>query len=101
MDWVIVEVCDDPGCATSYTVFNWGDGLIDGNTNIGVLGYSPGEPDNQVIPESDLYGVLPLQTGITIDVDAAAPAGTYSYVRLTSPVGGASDGAEVDALEPY
>jgi hypothetical protein len=70
--------------------------VIDTNTNIGVLGYSPGEPDNQVIPQSVLYGV-PLQTGITIDVDAVAPAGTYRYVRLTSPT--SVDGSEVDALE--
>jgi FlaG/FlaF family flagellin (archaellin) len=97
VDQVIVDICIDAACTTSYTVFNWGDGVIATNTNIGVLGYSPGEPDNQIIPQSVLYGASPLQTGITIDVDAVAPAGTYRYVRITSPT--SVDGSEVDALQ--
>jgi hypothetical protein len=99
MDSVLVEVCTDATCSVSYPVFNWGDGIIDGNTNIGALGYSPGEPDNQTIPESVLYGTPPLQVGITIDVDAVAPAGTYGYLRLSAPGAPLTDGAEVDAIE--
>jgi hypothetical protein len=99
MDAVIVEVCTDATCSTSYTVFNWGNGALDSNTNIGAAGYSPGEPDNASIPESALYGSSPLQVGITIDVDAVAPAGTYAYIRITSPSGGDSDGSEIDSLE--
>jgi hypothetical protein len=99
MDSVLVEVCTDVTCSVSYPVFNWGDGAIDANTNVGAAGYSPGEPDNQTIPESVLYGTPPLQVGITIDVDAAAPAGTYGYLRLSAPGAPLTDGAEVDAIE--
>jgi hypothetical protein len=99
MDSVRVEVCTDAVCSTSYTVFNWGDGTPDGNTNVGAAGYSPGEPDNGAIPEAVLYGTPPLQVGVAIDVDAVAPGGSYGYIRITSLSGGDSDGSEVDALE--
>jgi hypothetical protein len=99
MDAVLVEVCTDAVCSVSYPVFNWGDGALDGNTNVGAAGYTPGEPDNDGILETVLYGTPPLQVGITIDIDAVAPSGTYRYVRLTSPSGGSSDGSEIDALE--
>jgi hypothetical protein len=99
MDAVIVEVCTDAVCSVSYTVFNWGDGAIDGNTSVGAAGYTPGEPDNDGIPEAVLYGTPPLRVGIEIDVDPVAPPGVYPYVRLTSPSGGASDGSEIDALQ--
>jgi hypothetical protein len=93
LDWVIIEVGLTSG-GPWFTVFNWGDGPIDANTNIGALGYSPGEPDNQAIPSSDLWGGL----GIAIDVDAVAPAGTYWWVRASAPPG-CNDPAEVDAIE--
>ena len=99
LDSVVIEVCTDASCSVSYQVFNWGDAVIDLNTNIGVLGYSPGEPDNDPIPEADLYGTPPLQVGITIDVDAVAPSGTYQYIRLSAPGGSQPDGAEIDAIE--
>jgi len=99
LDSVTVEVCADALCLVSYLVFNWGDGILDTNTNVGAAGYSPGEPDNQIIPESVLYGTPPLQVGITIDVDAVAPAGTYGYLRLSAPGAPLTDGAEVDAVE--
>jgi hypothetical protein len=99
MDSVRVEVCTDAVCSVSYPVFDWGDGAVDLNTNVGAAGYTPGEPDNDSIPESALYGVPPLRVGITIDIDAVAPSGMYRYVRLTSPGGGSSDGSEIDALE--
>jgi hypothetical protein len=99
MDSVIVEVCTDADCSTGYTVFDWGNGSLDTNTNIGASGYTPGEPDNTTIPVDDLYGSWPYPTGIAIDVDAVAPGGTYRYVRISSPVGGDSDGSEIDALQ--
>jgi len=95
LDWVIVDVCADSSCATSYTVFYWGNAFADPNTNIGALGYGPPEADNQSIPQTDLWG----STGIAIDVDAVAPAGTYQWIRIQSPLGDANDPAEVDALE--
>jgi len=101
MDSVVVEVCTDASCSVAYPVFHWGNGAIDANTNIGAAGYTPGEPDNQPIPESAFYGTSPLKVGITIDVDAVAPGGTYGYLRLSAPPAGGSvtDGAEVDSIE--
>lgn len=99
MDWVVVQVCPDAACSTRYTVFNWGNGSLDVNTNLGAAGYTAGEPDNDPIPESAFYGSYPLRVGVTIDVDAVAPAGTYRYVRIVSPNGGGGDGAEIDALQ--
>jgi hypothetical protein len=99
MDSVIVEVCTDATCTTAYSVFNWSDGALDLNTNLGPAGYTPGEPDNNPIPEAAFYGVSPLQVGITIDVDAVAPAGSYGYLRLTAPGAPLTGGAEVDAVE--
>ena len=99
LDWVIVDVCADASCSTAYTVFYWGNATPDTNTNIGVLGYGPPEPDNQPIPSADLWGSAPYQTGIAIDVDMAAPAGTYQWVRIYAPPGGSNDPSEVDAIE--
>lgn len=97
LDWVIVEV----GSSASgpwYQVFYWGDDIVDANTNIGQLGYgSSGEPDNQPIPFADLYGGN--SSGVAIDLDAVVPAGSYQWVRITAPLGGANDAAEVDAVD--
>ena len=100
LDWVVVEVCPDAACATSYQVFYWGNASADLNTNIGAI-YGPPEIDNQSIPNADLYGTSPFQTGIAIDLDSVSgiPDGTYPYVRLYSPLGGGNDAAQVDALE--
>jgi hypothetical protein len=47
-----------------------------------------------------LYGTAPYTTGIAIDIDGVAPAGTYQYVRIYSPPGGPDGyGPEVDAIE--
>ena len=101
MDHVTVEIAKDCTSGPWFMVFNWGDGTIDANTNIGALGYSPGEPDNQMIPMSVLSGTAPFNTGIAIDVDALPiplPE-NYGCVRLSAPAGGDNDPAEVDALE--
>ncbi len=99
LDWVIVDVCADSSCTSAFTVFYWGNATADTNTNIGVAGYGPPEADNQPIPYANLWGSPPDQTGIAIDVDMAAPAGTYQWVRIYAPPGGANDPAEVDAVE--
>ncbi len=99
LDQVVVQV----GTTLSgpwYTVFYWGDGVLDSNTNIGLAGYGPVEVDNQVIPFSDLYAspLAPtLATGITIDVDAQAPANVYPYIRIYAPLDG--DSPNVDSVE--
>ncbi len=96
LDWVIVEIGrSDSGPWVQ--VFYWGDDLLDSNTNIGQLGYGAGnEPDNFPIPFVNLYeGNSP---GVAIDVDAFAPSGTYRWLRITTPLGGENDAAEVDAI---
>jgi len=110
MDWVILQISTD---GTSwYTIFYWGDGNPDLNSN--VAGYLP-ETDNLPIPLSALYGSLPYQTGIEIDVDGAlgvavpgeladtvpgpVPNGSYRYLRIYSPLGGADNGLQFDSLQ--
>jgi hypothetical protein len=95
LDWVIIEASVD-GSSGWTQIFNWYDGAVDGNTNIGQIGYgSSGEADNQSIPFTDLYN----STGITIDLDAVAPPGNYRYIRIFAPLGGFNDPPQVDALQ--
>jgi hypothetical protein len=96
MDWVVVQVSTSPS-GPWFTIFYWGDYIDDTNTNINYLLYN--ENNNEPINVSDLYGSPPYQTGITIDIDARAPAGTYPYVRIYSPFNPGNDSAQVDALE--
>jgi hypothetical protein len=96
LDWVQIDVCGDP-CTSWVTVFNWGDGLPDGNTNVAAYA-AGGEVDNEAIPAGDLHN----NSGITIDVDAIGPVppGSYRYIRIWSPINWPdNDGAEVDAIE--
>ncbi len=96
LDQVIVQI----GSSSSgpwHTVFYWGDDILNENTNIGSSVPLP-ESNNKTILTTLLYGTPPLQSGITIDVDARVPAGSYSYVRIYAPYGPA-DGVEVDAIE--
>jgi hypothetical protein len=92
---VIVEVSASPA-GPWYEVFNWYNGILDANTNIGAAGYgASGEPDNAAILAADLWN----SSGVAIDISAAAPAGTYRYIRISSPLGGGNDGSDVDSLE--
>ena len=72
-----------------YTVFYWGDGIADMNSNVGQNGYGAPENDNEPIPFTDLYASplnpLLLPTGISLDIDARAPTGIYPYVRIYAP----------------
>ena len=97
LDWVIIEASIN-GTDTWVQIFNWGNGILDSNTNIGQLGHgSSGEPDNYPLLFADLYGGN--SPGIAIDLDALAPPGIYQWVRISSPLGGGNDGAEVDAIQ--
>jgi hypothetical protein len=101
LDWVQVDVCDDATCSTRVTVFNWGDGLPDGNTNVAAYA-AGGEDDNEDIPAAALHCSGLFCTGITIDVDALGPVppGGYQRLRIWSPYNWPNnDGAEVDAIE--
>ena len=98
LDWVRVDVSNDG--ANWVTVFNWGDGKPDNNTNI--ASYSGGnELDNAPIPAAALYCSNGYCTGIEIDVDALGPVpvGGYRYIRIWSPLNPGNDGSEVDSIE--
>jgi hypothetical protein len=98
-----------------YTVFEWGDGINDTNTNL-MPAYPDGGPgsDNTEMASPPLYanpGPPSYLTGIQIDVDnlpaglgAAVPNGTYQYLRIYAPpiIGPPPlypDGPEVDSIE--
>jgi hypothetical protein len=98
MDRVTVQISTDN--ITWYTVFWWGDGLLDTNTNIGQAGYGGAELNNTPIPMSEppLYrsSTGPI-TGIAIDVDNSPvppPPGLYRFVSITGDLQ-----ADVDSIE--
>jgi hypothetical protein len=98
MDRVTVEISADN--ITWYTVFWWGDGVLDTNTNIGQAGYGGAELNNTPIPMSEppLYrsSTGPI-TGIAIDVDNSPvppPPGLYRFVSITGDLQ-----ADVDSIE--
>jgi hypothetical protein len=100
IDQVIIGISNSPTGGPYYEVFNWGDGVADMNSNVGdVAGL---EEDNQPINIGELYGTIPYQTGIAIDVDNATsnpPLGPYQYVVILSPEGGSGEAAEINAIE--
>ena len=102
LDWVIIQISND--MATWYTVYYWGDNLVDTNA------LPPGqttELDNTNISSTFLYGTPPLQTGILIDADGSTsyprpPNGTYQYIRVTAPAGDpTNDGCDIDTIEVW
>jgi uncharacterized repeat protein (TIGR01451 family) len=102
MDSVIVEL-GDFFLDVWYMIFNWGNGVADTNSNLNINNPAVGgfESDNQVITKTTvpLYGTPSLNTGITIDIDGYAPAGTpYQWLRISVPTGGAGDGADIDSI---
>jgi hypothetical protein len=97
LDWVIIEASVN-GVDGWTQIFNWGNGVVDLNSNIGQLGYgSGGESDNYQIPITDLYGGN--STGVAIDLDAVVLPDTYQWIRIYSPTGGDNDGSEVDSIQ--
>ncbi|PWH13893.1 MAG: hypothetical protein DDG60_09280 [Anaerolineae bacterium] len=97
MDCLVIQLGNSAG-GPWYQVFYWCDGTPDTNTNIAAYP----ENDNEFIPDTVLYHPAPPpQNGVTIDIDPFVLPGTYRYVRLYAPPGGASDGAEVDAIGLY
>lgn len=99
---MIVEVCHDP-CTTWVTVFNWGDGAPDSNTNVASYGMD-GEDDDEPIPSATLHmSSSGWSTGIEIDVEFGGtlpvPPGGYRHIRIQSPITSNNDGVDVDAIE--
>jgi uncharacterized repeat protein (TIGR01451 family) len=98
IDWVIIEVGDGNNW---YTVFNWGDGFIDGNAITSSVGLP--EDDHRELCNTDLYtSPTGITTGIAIDLDGVVPPGIYPYIRFTAPPvppPGDPDGTiEIDAI---
>jgi hypothetical protein len=95
---VKIEVYDQMTAAW-YTIYNWGDGAADSNAS-----YNNGnsEPDGFPVDKSLLYGTLPLNTGIAIDIDTLviAQGGTVgdsiTIIRVTSL---SNANCEVDSLQ--
>jgi hypothetical protein len=105
MDWIILQIGDGTNW---YTILNWGNGVSDGNTNIAIPlvgnsgGDCSGEPDNCDIDGSLLAVESGYNTGVTINVDGLGiPLGTYSYLRISVPVGGDNDGVAIDGIYIY
>jgi hypothetical protein len=96
LDWVIVEIGDGTNW---YTVFYWGNNVADTNSNMDFNllpnPQAPEEGDQRDVPTASLYN----GTGIAINIDGIAPAGTYSYIRFTAPPGDSDNQMEIDALE--
>ncbi len=90
MDFVIISIGNGN---TWYEVFNWGNGSATDNAHI-PSSYLP-ELDTREVCGADLYN----NTGVSINVDASAPLGTYSYIRIYAPIDGNDHVLEVDAIE--
>ncbi|MBN1452817.1 MAG: DUF11 domain-containing protein [Anaerolineales bacterium] len=116
MDWVQVEISTDG--FTWFTVFFWGDGIPDTNTNVDTNNPAvpPPEIDNYAFnPASAILYASPsaptIYSGVTIDIDAitGSPAGTtYPWIRITAPEippgsgdYGDGDGLTLDSIQPY
>ena len=111
MDWVQVEISADG--STWFTVFFWGDGIPDTNTNLNINIIGGVEGDNRAFdPANAVFYTSPaplsISSGVTIDIDAipGITMGTdYYWIQLTAPqIGGSygdSDGLEVDSILPY
>lgn len=100
LDVVRIEISDG---TDTYTVFEWGDGTPDINTNVGAFGP---ETDNFPIAASNLYPP-PAGSGVAIDVDNPAlngglgiPPGTYTQIIITPLDGPGDDGnCGIDGIE--
>ncbi|GAB4505815.1 MAG: hypothetical protein Fur0043_28140 [Anaerolineales bacterium] len=94
LDWVIIQVGDGNNW---YTVFNWGDGIIDSHAITSTAGLP--EDDHRELCAAQLYN----STGVAIDLDAVIPPGSYPYLRFLAPPvppPGDPDGIiEIDALQ--
>jgi hypothetical protein len=96
MDFVTLEISTDG--STWITVFNWGNGVADTNSNLDISGSLGGtESDNRPINAGSLIG----GTGVGVDIYSLGLTGSYSYLRISSPGGGDGDGCDIDAIEIY
>jgi len=100
VDAVILQVGDG---SNWYTVFNWGNGSADGNTDVAVpLPVPPNPTDCAVEPDQCVIdsSLLASSPGITINVNSLPP-GSYPYIRIISPPNPpdtGNNGVNVDAI---
>jgi uncharacterized repeat protein (TIGR01451 family) len=102
LDWVRIEISTDG--SSWITVFDWGNGSPDKNTNVDLAlvgdlcqtGGVPAETDNCAIPITRLYNN---STGISIDIDAIPgimSGASYPWMKIT---GTGSQGPDIDAIQ--
>jgi hypothetical protein len=101
-DWTILQVGTGPSGACLagdwFDALVWGDDDITNNGHLGGLIFP--EVDNATVFLVDLFGTLPYQTGIAIDLDALGLSGIYPCLQVFSPINWPdNDAAEVDALQ--
>ncbi len=86
-----------------YTILNWGDGSPNANTDIPA--FPPNSTDCTSEPDNCLIDVALLTNspGITINVGAFIPAGTYPYIRIISPSNppDTNGGVSIDAIVAF
>jgi hypothetical protein len=103
MDQVILQISRD-GSSPWITVFDWGNGNPDTNSNLDISGPLGGsETDNRDIPSAFLIdGGNGHVTGIGIDIDypPLGLSGSYSCLKIISS-GSSGDGIDVDSIEIY
>jgi hypothetical protein len=117
LDWVIVQVRVSPADPW-YTVFYFGDGVLDLNSNVGqailnspplpfgspcpiAMPYAQNEAVNKIICAEHLYSDASntYHTGITIDIDGlVAPGQSFTQIRFYSPSNN-PDSSQIDSVE--
>jgi uncharacterized repeat protein (TIGR01451 family) len=103
IDLDAIEILISSDGSTWHTVFYWGGGGADTNTNVDVpVDSCITEVDNCSIFDTSLYN----STGIAIDIDSLGLSGSYPWIQIvspqTAPFGPDNDGAaDIDAIQPY
>jgi hypothetical protein len=100
MDQVIIAISQNSNGGDYYTVFYWGDGTADLNSNVGAVTVATGtENDNQSISTAYLYGT----TGVAINIEGTVlstpPVGWYQYVVIIVPNTGVDGNADIGDIQ--
>jgi hypothetical protein len=102
MDQVILQISQNISGPWT-TVFDWGNGNPDINSNLDISGPLGGsETDNREIDASFLLVGNGRTTGVGVDIDypPLGLSGSYSCLKIISS-GSSGDGIDVDSIEIY
>ena len=106
LDRVRIDISADGSPGSWITVFNWGDGSDDSNSNMSLAIIGDGgdpsnpEPDDRAIPYAELYN----NTGVTIDIDSLGLSGSYPWIQFYCPTtaeGNTDNVCDIDSIQPY